>query len=109
MIKYLGTAEQLLISSSSVSLICVKFIRQYADMAELADAYGSGPYVRKDMQVQVLLSAPVQSLCTQLRWCSQARILFTEDLIHFAYVAVNIFVQLMQQKPLTNNLTSHLM
>ena len=26
-------------------------------MAELADAYGSGPYVRKDMQVQVLLSA----------------------------------------------------
>ena len=29
----------------------------YADMAELADAYGSGPYVRKDMQVQVLLSA----------------------------------------------------
>ncbi len=34
-----------------------KFIRHYADMAELADAYGSGPYVRKDMQVQVLLSA----------------------------------------------------
>ena len=29
-------------------------------MAELADAYGSGPYVRKDMQVQVLLSAPAQ-------------------------------------------------
>ena len=28
-------------------------------MAELADAYGSGPYVRKDMQVQVLLSAPL--------------------------------------------------
>ena len=27
-------------------------------MAELADAYGSGPYVRKNMQVQVLLSAP---------------------------------------------------
>ena len=30
-------------------------------MAELADAYGSGPYVRKDMQVQVLLSAPLKS------------------------------------------------
>ena len=30
-------------------------------MAELADAYGSGPYVRKDMQVQVLLSAPLES------------------------------------------------
>ena len=27
-------------------------------MAELADAYGSGPYERKFMQVQVLLSAP---------------------------------------------------
>ncbi len=30
----------------------------YADMAELADAYGSGPYECKFMQVQVLLSAP---------------------------------------------------
>ena len=27
-------------------------------MAELADAYGSGPYERKFMEVQVLLSAP---------------------------------------------------
>ena len=27
-------------------------------MAELADAYGSGPYVSNYMQVQVLLSAP---------------------------------------------------
>ena len=27
-------------------------------MAELADAYGSGPYVSNDMQVQVLLPAP---------------------------------------------------
>lgn len=27
-------------------------------MAELADAYGSGPYESKFMQVQVLLSAP---------------------------------------------------
>ena len=58
MIKYLGTAELLLIKSASVSLSRVKFIRHYADMAELADAYGSGPYVRKNMQVQVLLSAP---------------------------------------------------
>ena len=30
----------------------------YADMAELADAYGSGPYESNFMQVQVLLSAP---------------------------------------------------
>ena len=29
-----------------------------ADMAELADAYGSGPYESNFMQVQVLLSAP---------------------------------------------------
>ena len=29
-------------------------------MAELADAYGSGPYECKFMQVQVLLSAPNQ-------------------------------------------------
>ena len=31
---------------------------EYADMAELADAYGSGPYESNFMQVQVLLSAP---------------------------------------------------
>ena len=30
-----------------------------ADMAELADAHGSGPCVSNDMEVQVLLSAPV--------------------------------------------------
>ena len=58
MIKYYGTAELLVIQSASVSLSRVKFIRHYADMAELADAYGSGPYERKFMQVQVLLSAP---------------------------------------------------
>ena len=29
-------------------------------MAELADAYGSGPYESNFMQVQVLLSAPKQ-------------------------------------------------
>ena len=31
---------------------------EYAGMAELADAYGSGPYECKFMQVQVLLPAP---------------------------------------------------
>ena len=30
----------------------------YAGMAELADAYGSGPYESNFMQVQVLLPAP---------------------------------------------------
>ena len=34
---------------------------QYAGMAELADAYGSGPYECKFMQVQVLLPAPKHS------------------------------------------------
>ena len=33
----------------------------FADMAELADAYGSGPYESDFMQVQVLLSAPAKS------------------------------------------------
>ena len=35
-------------------------------MAELADAYGSGPYECKFMQVQVLLSAPVERLDAQV-------------------------------------------
>ena len=58
MVKYLGTAELLLIQSATVNLSHVIIHRRYADMAELADAYGSGPYERKFMQVQVLLSAP---------------------------------------------------
>ena len=37
------------------------YIISLADMAELVDAYGSGPYECKFMQVQVLLSAPHQS------------------------------------------------
>ncbi len=38
--------------------IILKMLKaSYADMAKLADAYGSGPYERKFMQVQVLLSA----------------------------------------------------
>ncbi len=36
------------------------YFEYYADMAELADAYGSGPYECKFMQVQVLLSAPIK-------------------------------------------------
>jgi hypothetical protein len=31
---------------------------KYADMAELVDALASGASVRKDVEVQVLLSAP---------------------------------------------------
>ena len=38
-----------------------------ADMAELADAYGSGPYESNFMQVQVLLSAPVRVFLYDLR------------------------------------------
>ena len=33
-------------------------MRPYADMAELADAHGSGPCERKFLQVRLLLSAP---------------------------------------------------
>ncbi len=40
-IRYYGTAELPVIQSASVSLSRVEFIRHYADMAELADAYGS--------------------------------------------------------------------
>src|SRR5208282_4356430 len=34
----------------------------YADMAELADALGSGPSGRKVVEVRVLLSAPITAL-----------------------------------------------
>ena len=33
-------------------------VHQIAGMAELADAYGSGPYGGNSMEVQVLLPAP---------------------------------------------------
>ena len=36
---------------------CKNYQTLYADMAELADAHGSGPCERKFMQVQLLLSA----------------------------------------------------
>ena len=36
-------------------------------MAELADAYGSGPYESNFMQVQVLLSAPLWVAIRDLR------------------------------------------
>ena len=35
-------------------------------MAELADAYGSGTYESNFMQVQVLLSAPIENLNAQV-------------------------------------------
>ena len=44
-------------------LLCYNYMvditkTKYADMAELADAYGSGPYESDFMQVRPLLSAP---------------------------------------------------
>ena len=36
-----------------------KWISQRADVAELADAHGSGPCSRKGVEVQVLSSAPM--------------------------------------------------
>ncbi len=41
-----------------------------ADMAELADAYGSGPYESNFMQVQVLLSAPNRNELHSFRFFS---------------------------------------
>ena len=45
-----------------------KNMREYAGMAELADAYGSGPYESNFMQVQVLLPAPVWVFITDLSY-----------------------------------------
>ena len=47
-------------------------------MAELADAYGSGPYVSNDMQVQVLLPAPNKNK-TNLDENSKFVLFFTRD------------------------------
>ena len=41
---------------------------KYADMAELADAHGSGPCESNFMQVQVLLPAPVWVFITDFRY-----------------------------------------
>ena len=38
--------------------LIIHFVVRYAGMAELADAYGSGPYGGNSLQVQVLLPAP---------------------------------------------------
>ena len=95
MIKYYGTAELLLIKSDSVSLSRVKFIRHYADMAELADAYGSGPYVRKNMQVQVLLSALIKAksaLAKVMRKHQKAhKVCWALFVIVSQYICCNIF------------------
>ena len=45
-------------SSASADPPCKNRVEQNAGMAELADAYGSGPYESNFMQVQVLLPAP---------------------------------------------------
>ena len=44
------------------------FFHLRADMAELADAYGSGPYESNFMQVQVLLSVPMWVVIRDLRF-----------------------------------------
>ena len=40
----------------------------HAGVAELADAYGSGPYECKFMQVQVLLPAPGLDVTFDTKW-----------------------------------------
>ena len=45
--------------TGSIPVVSTTFgLNVYADMAELADAHGSGPCESDFMQVQVLLSAP---------------------------------------------------
>ena len=41
-----------------LDIISLLFEKHYADMAELADAHGSGPCEGNFMEVRVLLSAP---------------------------------------------------
>ena len=65
-------------------------------MAELADAYGSGPYVRKDMQVQVLLSAPPASCRALPRGRSQARFAFYRTEVCFRSQKSHQIVKLAQ-------------
>ena len=48
----------LLTSLIAFAIISKLIVNQYAGMAELADAHGSGPCESNFMQVQVLLPAP---------------------------------------------------
>ena len=56
------SADQAVSPASEKIASSKKEMIRYADMAELADAYGSGPYASNCMQVQVLLSAPQNAL-----------------------------------------------
>ncbi len=40
--------------------VCYNFLVIYADMAKLVDALASGASVSNDVEVQVLLSAPIK-------------------------------------------------
>ena len=53
---------------------CCK-ISQHAGVAELADAYGSGPYESNLMKVQVLSPAPLQSMSTSVGLASGGALL----------------------------------
>ena len=55
------TAEKLTLGTASGTIVDVY---NSADVAELADARGSGPRSRKGVEVQVLSSAPADSLAS---------------------------------------------
>ena len=55
-----GQREQTVNLPSLTSMVRIHLSPPYADVAELADAHGSGPCESDFMQVQVLSSAPSQ-------------------------------------------------
>ena len=60
---YISNSPNLQYFSLTLTPFCDNIFKvEYADMAELADAHGSGPCESDFMQVQVLLSAPEKPL-----------------------------------------------
>ena len=57
-------------------------------MAELADAYGSGPYECKFMQVQVLLPAPEKAHCRMTMGFFNEIRLTAREIITFDYCEI---------------------
>ena len=79
-------------------------IIEYADMAELADAYGSGPYESNLMKVQVLLSAPCRNEYPSFRFfisspCPQLRFHFPPSISYIIYYQCAIALLLSRYLP----------
>ncbi len=61
-----GQREQTVNLPSLTSMVRIHLSPPYADVAELADAHGSGPCESDFMQVQVLSSAPYRVFITKV-------------------------------------------